>query len=1147
MNDKFIHLNLHTEYSLLDSTIRIKSLLAAAVKQQMPALVITDHNNLFALVKFYRAAMQRGVKPVIGAEILLQNPQNSKHPFHAILLCKDKQGYQNLTRIISRAYLEGQSSGKPLVERKWVSEAAAGLIMLSGAQQGDIGQLICAGKIAQAAATLQRWQTIFTDNFYLELQRVGHENTEYYITNALQLSDKYKIPVVATNAVRFLQAEDFMAHEARVAIHDGYSLADSRRPKKYTAEQYFRSTEEMVDLFSDIPEAIENTVEIAKRCNLEIDLQTVHLPDFPVPANMTIEKYFRDAAQQGLQQRFSVMQAINSEKQTHYQQRLELELEVIKKMGFAGYFLIVADFIQWARDHQVPVGPGRGSGAGSLVAYVLKITDVDPLVHGLLFERFLNPERVSMPDFDIDFCMAGRDRVIEYVAQRYGRTAVSQIITYGTMAAKAVVRDVGRVLGHPYGFVDKLAKMIPFELGITLSKALQQDDQLATRYQQEEEVRELFDLALRLEGLTRNVGKHAGGVVIAPSQLTDFTPLYTESADGSLVSQFDKDDVEAVGLVKFDFLGLRTLTIIDWAVQSINQRLQRAGKSALNISHLPLDDQPTFKLLKACNTTAIFQLESRGMKDLIKRLQPSCFEDIVALNALFRPGPLQSGMVDDFIARRHGRAPVEYPHPKLVTILEETYGTILYQEQVMQIAQILAGYTLGNADMLRRAMGKKKPEEMAKQRTIFIEGAIKNGVAGKIAANIFDLMEKFAAYGFNKSHSVAYALLSYQTAWLKQHYPAEFMAAVLSSDMDNTDKVTLFFDDAKAQDITILAPSINHSEYKFTVNSTGQIVYGLGAIKGVGEAALQIICTERDTQGKFTDLFEFCQRINSRKVNRKVLEALAKSGALDDFKQERSVLLASLNKALKSAEQMTRNQDIGQTDLFAIDNTTITTAEYIQAAPWNEKRRLEAERESLGLFLSGHPLRRYQSELTQLVSCKIKEFTVNRERNLKIAGIIISVRHLNTRRGERMAIIVLDDRSGRTEVAVFSEMYQKFRELLIKDNIVVVEGVVQQDRFTGGYRFNTNSILSLIQARNSYAKGILLSLQKDTNAAATIKLLQQTLLPYKGGHCNLLIDYQHDGTVVRLNLGAAWKVKPADELLDSLTELVGEDKIMVIY
>ena len=1148
MEAKFVHLNLHSEFSLIDSTIRIKHLMQACNKQQMPAIAITDHMNLFALVKFYRAAIQAGIKPIVGAELWLQNSHDQQQPFRVILLCKNKTGYLNLTKIISRAYLEGQSTGRPLAERKWISAATEGLIMLSGAQYGDIGQLLCAGKKIAAEKLLTRWQSLFGDNFYLELQRIGQENEEFYIQNALQLAEKYDIPVVATNAVRFLSEDDFTAHETRVAIHDGYVLADNRRPKNYTIAQSLRTATEMLALFQDIPEAIENTVEIAKRCNLEINLGEVYLPNFSVPQGKTVDTYFIETSTVGLEQRFATMQNCDAEQRAQYQKRLHLELDVIKQMGFPGYFLIVADFIQWAKDNHIPVGPGRGSGAGSLVAYALKITDIDPILHGLLFERFLNPERISMPDFDIDFCMEGRDRVIEYVAQKYGRDAVSQIITYGTMAAKAVVRDVGRVLGHPYGFVDKLAKMIPFELGITLTRALQQDERLAERYQNEEEVRELIDLALRLEGLTRNVGKHAGGVVIAPSTLTDFTPVYTESEGAGLVSQFDKDDVEAVGLVKFDFLGLRTLTIIDWTVQTINQRLQASGKPLLEIEKLPLDDKATFDLLKACNTTAIFQLESRGMKDLIKRLQPACFEDIVALTALFRPGPLQSGMVDDFIDRRHGRAKVEYPHPALVPVLQETYGTILYQEQVMQIAQILADYTLGSADMLRRAMGKKKPEEMAKQRTIFIEGATKNGVDNKIAASIFDLMEKFAAYGFNKSHSVAYALLSYQTAWLKKHYAAEFMAAVLSSDMDNTDKVTIFFDDAKEQGLKILPPDINSSEYKFTVNATGDIIYGLGAVKGVGEAALEAIFTSRISDGKFTNLFEFCRRIDLRKANRRVLEALIKSGALDCFAQDRAILLASLDKALKSADQITRNQEIGQADLFA--NTTISSAvilEYNQVDPWSEKQRLAAEKESLGLFLTGHPLRRYQNELNQMVGCKIKDFALVAERSLRIAGLITSMRSLNTRKGERMAVITLDDRSGRTEVAIFPEMYQRFRDLLLKGNIIVVEGEVQQDRFTNGYRFNTQHIFSLDQARDTYSKGIVLTVKKNAQAKETLKALQQTLLPYKGGDCDIFIDYQQQDTVARLNFGAEWKVTPVDDLLDNLQRLIGEDKVQVIY
>lgn len=1151
MEPKFIHLNLHTEYSLIDSTIRIKPVLAACIEQGMPAIAMTDQQNLFGLVKFFKAARAAGVKPLIGADIWLTNPEDSEHPFRAILLCKNKEGYQSVIDIISRAYLEGQSSGTPLVERAWLSEMSKGLIMLSGAQFGDVGQAICAGKLDYAEKLAKRWQALFPESYYLELQRVGRDNEEFYIQKAIQLAEKLGLPVVATNAARFLKTDDFTAHEARVCIHDGYTLSDNRREKKHTAQQYLRSPAEMVELFADIPSAIENTVEIAKRCNMPLTLGETFLPNFPIPEGMTTAEYFNQVSEKGLAERLPMILDENADdykKQlAEYQERLQVELDVINQMGFPGYFLIVADFIQWAKDNDIPVGPGRGSGAGSLVAYALKITDLDPIEHGLLFERFLNPERVSMPDFDIDFCMEGRDRVIEYVAQTYGKAAVSQIITYGTMAAKAVVRDVGRVLGHAYGFVDKLAKLIPFELGITLTKALQQEPQLAERYQHEQEVRELFDLALKLEGLTRNVGKHAGGVVIAPSKLTDFTPVYLESEEGSLVSQFDKDDVEAVGLVKFDFLGLRTLTIIDWAVKAVNVNRAKNAETPLDIARIPIADKPTFDLLKAYNTTAVFQLESRGMKDLIKRLQPDCFEDIVALVALFRPGPLQSGMVDDFIDRKHGRAKVEYPHPDLATILEETYGTILYQEQVMQIAQILAGYSLGGADILRRAMGKKKPEEMAKQRTIFMEGAVNNKVDAKVAGSIFDMMEKFAAYGFNKSHSAAYALLSYQTAWLKTHYPAEFMASVLSSDMDNTDKVVIMFDDAKAQGIKILPPDINSSQYKFTANDAGVILYGLGAIKGVGEAALESILLDRQENGDFSDLFELCQRIDLRKANKRVLEALIKSGALDKFGQDRSVMLASLMRALKSADQAARNKDVGQTDLFGGVVSSNVAADYTQVEPWSEKQRLEAEKESLGLYLSGHPLNRYKAELSHMVGCKIKDFDLGRARSMKIAGIITGVRTVTTRKGARMAIVTLDDHTGRTDIAIFPELYQTAYEILVKDSIIVVEGEIALDRFTGNYRFNTRTVLSLEQARGIFSKGMVISLQKNTETKQAINKLQEILTPFKGGSCGVFVDYQRDDATARLSLGNDWRVKLTDELLDNLHNVVGPDQVQIVY
>ena len=898
---QFVHLHLHTEYSISDGLPSVKSLVQKAAEFAMPAVAITDLHNMFGVVRFYKAACAAKVKPIIGSELLIANADAA--PYHMVLLCQNESGLRNLTELVSRAYTEGQASGTPLIQRQWLVEQHQGLIALSGGQQGDIGQAILQGQMDLAKQHLTFWQEVFGDRFYLEIQRTGRANEANYLSQVTKLAATQQCPLVATNDVRFLAEDDFQAHEARVCIHQGFALDDPKRPQLYSKQQYFTAAATMQELFSDIPEALENSVEIAKRCNLKLKLGENFLPRFPTPDNLSEPEYLTKLSEAGLQEKLKIIFRDNPEelaaKREIYEQRLAIELDVIIRMGYPGYFLIVADFIKWAKENGVPVGPGRGSGAGSLVAYVLLITDLDPLQYDLLFERFLNPERVSMPDFDIDFCMEGRDRVIEYVAETYGRQSVSQIITFGTMAAKAVVRDVGRVLGHPYGYVDQIAKLIPFEIGMTLDKALAQEDELRERYESEEDLKNLINLAKKLEGKTRNAGKHAGGVVIAPSKLTDFSPLYCEANGDNLITQYDKDDVESAGLVKFDFLGLRTLTIIKWALETINQKRAAAQQELLDINLIPTDDTATFDLLKACNTTAVFQLESRGMKDLVKRLQPDRFEDIVALVALFRPGPLQSGMVDDFIDRKHGRAEVIYAHPDLEPILNTTYGVILYQEQVMEITRVLAGYTLGGADILRRAMGKKKPEEMAKQRSIFTKGAVNRGIAEETATYIFDLMEKFAGYGFNKSHSAAYALVSYQTAYLKAHFPAEFMAAVLSSDLDNTDKVVSFLEDCQHAKIKILAPHVNHSAIKFIATADQEIRFGLGAIKGVGEAALESIITAREQEGEFKTLFALCQRVETRKVNRRVLEALIKAGALDGLGPSRAAMLLSIEAAIK--------------------------------------------------------------------------------------------------------------------------------------------------------------------------------------------------------------------------------------------------------
>jgi len=1142
MRSSFIHLHLHTEYSLSDGLLRIDALIARAVELALPAIAITDQSNLFAAVKFYQAARKAGIKPIIGAECWIENAQYPTQPFRLILLCQNQHGYQNLIQLISKAYLEGQQLAKPILQRSWLSMHAEGLIALSGGREGDIGQALLQNKPPLAKAFLQTWLALFPNRFYLELQRLGRPQEEDYLSAATELAAAYRVPVVASNDVRFLYEDDFEAHEARVCINSGHSLHDPKRPRVYSAQQFLRSTAEMTDLFADIPSALMNSVEIAKRCNVELVFDKAFLPNFPIPAGMTPESFLVVEAKNGLLKRLAKL--ANTEAHTMYFDRLTTELTVINTMGFAGYFLIVADFIHWAKKNGIPVGPGRGSGAGSLVAYALQITDLEPLQYGLLFERFLNPERISMPDFDIDFCMEGRDRVIDYVTTRYGCAAVAQIITFGSMAARAVVRDVGRVLAYPYGMVDKIAKLIPFELGITLEKAIHQEEELKQRYDNEDEVKVLIDLAKKLEGLVRNVGTHAGGVVIAPSTLTDFTPLYCEIGASHCITQFDKDDIEKVGLVKFDFLGLRTLTIINWAIQSINANKPTA---LVDITTIPLSDAKTFALLKACKTAAVFQLESQGMRDLVRRLQPDNFEDIIALLALFRPGPLQSGMVDDFINRKHGQAPVEYPHPFLEPILRPTYGIILYQEQVMQIAQILAGYTLGAADLLRQAMGKKKSEEMAEQRVIFTRGAEAKGVAIQLANQIFDLMEKFAGYGFNRSHSAAYALVSYQTAWLKAHYPAEFMAAVLSSDMEHTEKVILFLEECKLMQLKVLPPDLNASHYKFTVTTTGELRYGLGAIKGLGASTIDMLITKR-TEQCFTDLFDLCHRADQPKLNRRGLEALIYSGSLDSLGVNRATLKHHLEAALLTAEQKLSAIDSGQQDFFGLASMVEKQA-IVQQDDWPKLQRLRAEKAVLGFYLSGHPLEDYAQELAYFTTSNLQECASKVKHSSTIAGWVLNIRSLWTKRGDRMAILNIEDASGRLEVTLFSDIYTRYRDKLSKDKLLIIEGDSQQDALTGNVRILAKKILDIAEAREAYAKRLLIKLFKPHINSSHIEDLKQKMSDFCTGRCPITIEYHHPElrTPCQLFLGDQWRVTPSDALLAMLQQLFGEGCAVIEY
>lgn len=1123
----------------------------------MPACAVTDQSNLFALVKFYRAAQSEGIKPIIGVDVRLSDGPDTTS--RLLLLCQNDTGYRNLTRLVSKSYTKGQFKGIPYLQRDWLKGATDGLMALSGGREGDIGQALLAGHTDLVRQQLASWQALFPQRFYLEVQRTGRANEEEYLHAAVELALATDTPVVATNDVCFLHAEDFQAHEVRVCIHEGYTLTDSRRPHHYSPQQYLRSPPEMAELFADLPEAIANSWQIAQRCNLELTLGKNFLPDFPIPPGQTVAEHFTQQARLGLEQRLATLfdntRPEFAEQRRSYDERLTRELGVILQMGFPGYFLIVADFIQWAKDNNIPVGPGRGSGAGSLVAYALRITDLDPLKYELLFERFLNPERVSMPDFDIDFCMEGRDAVIDYVAKRYGRDRVSQIITYGSMAAKGVVRDVGRVLGHPHGFVDKIAKLIPFEVGITLDKALEDEPELRNRYQQEEEVRVLIDMAKKLEGLTRNPGKHAGGVVIAPTLLTDFTPLYCEQDSTDLITQFDKDDVEAIGLVKFDFLGLRTLTIIKWALATIN----RLHDEPLDILKIPLTDKNTFDLLRRGDTTAVFQLESSGIKKLVKRLQPDRFEDLVALVALYRPGPLQSGMVDDFIDRKHGKARIEYPHPDLAPILKPTYGVIVYQEQVMQIAQVLAGYTLGGADLLRRAMGKKKSEEMAKQRATFVEGAKERGVKEETATYIFDLMEKFAEYGFNRSHSAAYALVSYQTAWLKTHYPAPFMAAVLSADMDKTDKVVHIIDECRAMNLKILPPDVNVCDYLFTVdeNQSYTIRYGLGALKGIGEAAVENILTERKQRGPFIDLFDFCRRIDLRKANRRVLEALVSAGGLDKLGPNRATLMASIDSALKVAEKHSTDRATGQNDIFAmspskraVNRPPEEPKPFIKVAnDWSLTEKLQGEKDVLGIYLSGHPINQYLPELAQLSLVPLAKMrTTEYKQTLRVGGWVIDCRSTYAK-GKRMAFFTVEDDKGRLEVKVPPELYEQKQSLLTKDTLLIVEGEVREDDYNEGYTMTANQIVTLDQARDNQARRLEMTVAANLSQSGLAQRLIDILTPYRqAGRCRVLIYYQHPDALVELLLGENWRVQPHQALIQQLQEILGgEEKVKVVY
>ena len=1185
MTPRFVHLHVHSEFSLRDSTARLPekpdygdpkkakrpNLVSRAAELQMGALALTDLSNVFGLVKFYRACEKNGIKPIVGADVWLAQGDGLAP---LTLLCGNRTGYLGLTRLLSRAWLEGHRGEHVAIESEWLQREAGDLFVLAGCDS-HVGRLARDGRLADAERALVDLQRHFGDRLYLELTRTGRSHDEPFNAAALELAGRRDLPLIASNDVRFLAGDDFDAHEARVCIASGDVLHDPRRPHAYSAEQYLKSEDAMCALFADLPEALENSVELARRCNIELEFGKNYLPAFPVPSEQTVESWLRRQAQDGLTARLAAHPPAAGKVIDDYTARLDVELDVIVRMDFSGYFLIVADFINWAKSQGIPVGPGRGSGAGSLVAYALGITDLDPLAYDLLFERFLNPERVSMPDFDIDFCMERRDEVIDYVARKYGPDRVSQIITYGTMAAKAVLRDVGRVLGMPHGMVDRIAKQVPMILGVTLPDALGRTQEketdpkkrealnamrapdLIAGYEADDEVRDLVDLALELEDLTRNAGKHAGGVVIAPSPLTDFTALFAESGGHGAVTQFDKDDIEAVGLVKFDFLGLRTLTIIDWAVKAIDVVLAREGKPPLDISRIGLDDPDVYELFRQARTVAIFQFESRGMQQLLREAKPDRFGDLIALNALFRPGPME--LIPSFCARKHGKEIIEYPDPRVESVLKETYGIMVYQEQVMQMAQIVGGYSLGGADLLRRAMGKKIAAEMEKHRAIFIEGAARSGMDADKAGAIFDLMEKFAGYGFNKSHAAAYSLVAYQTAWLKVHYPAQFMAATLSADMDSTDKLVGLLHDARTNGLAILPPHVNHSQFRFEALDSNRIRYGLGAVKGVGKGACEAIVASRERDGAYRDLLDFCTRVSAAGMNRRTLEALINAGAMDGLANNRASLLLQLPEALRAAEQQARARESGQASLFgAVPGPSASTADGQIALPQTHAAPLEAilagELAALGHYLSGHPVDPHRAELRALTDGatlanlealwrnghgRRGESRFRGEAQVVLAGMIGPVR----RRGESQAFLKLEDGLGQVEVAFFGETFTDCAPMLSSGRIIVVEGGLREDEFSGGFSLRASRVWDYAEHCARLAKS--LSLTVDLRDASTLPLVEQALAAFRPGKTPIRLQFRLHDCIGTLDLGGAQSVRVEPSLLGTLRALPGVADVSV--
>ena len=1141
MKSSFAHLRVSSEYSIFKGLLSVEKLVEKAKSFGMPAIALTDHSNMFGLVKFFKKCEKEGIKPISGSTLNIARSSEDR-PYEFLCLAKNIDGHKNLMHGLSKA---SRNQSKSILYDDFLN-ICNDIFVITGSENSEIFSLILNDKENEAVELIKKYKADFKNNFVIEIQNTGKESHKIFMASILPIASRLSIPVIATNDVLFGEREDFEIHETKVCINSGKTLNDPNREKIYSEEQYFKSQDEMQDLFGDFPDVLSNTLEIAKQCNLSIEPDGYFLPEYPVPDGQDFDTHLKSLVEESLD---NLITKFDKDKVKEYKARVEYELEQIKTMGFSSYFLIVYDFIKWSKNNNVPVGPGRGSGAGSLVAFCLGITALDPIKHGLLFERFLNPERISMPDFDIDFCMEKRDKVIEYVSSKYGKDAVSQIVTFGTMAARGVVRDVTRALGKPYSLGDRISKMIPFEIGMTLEKAISRQPVLKQAIKDDEEVQEIMNLSFKLEGGIRNIGKHAGGIVIAPGSLSDFSPIYFDSDTSSVLTQFDKDDVEKIGLVKFDFLGLRTLTIIDKAIKSINDDLASQNKDQLDISNIDLNDSKVFELLSAGKTTAVFQLESPGMKDLIKRLKPTKFEEIVALLALFRPGPLDSGMHDEFVNRKNGKVPVTYPHKLLEPVLSETYGVILYQEQVMESARVLAGYSLGQADILRRAMGKKQVEEMDKQRTIFVNGCKDNNIKEDLANKIFNLIETFAGYGFNKSHSAAYALLSFQTAYLKTYYPEYFMAAVLSSAQGNTDKISSIIKECKDMNISVLSPNILTSGTNFFVNPKKQIEYGLTSLKGVAESFIYHLSDIREKH-TFNNLLDFSKKVNVKLGGKKSLESLSKAGAFDSICDSRSIALACIPDMLKEGDKKA-SDELFAGDLFSnVEEDFNPYDQYKDMNPLNFSQKLKYEKEALGFYISGHPVEAIKDDIKDLRSHKISDLDANTS-SATIVGLVNSTRQIKDSKNKPITFVNFDDETGSMDGIILSDLYEEKYGIIQEDTILKFYGSVEVDDYRSR---ETNSTMYRMRVKNINAvESDLVDSKKDLliicdtvsgDSLQEIKLKLNKIDPdFWGGESKVKLKILKDSTEALISLNDNFMIDLNSENLDNLRSIFGDNKI----